>query len=476
MSSARTRPSRSASRGWSASAPRSPSWSRCWPIGSASCAAGTTCGPCGSRSTGCDAGSGQGCCASATPPTPCPPSAGSGSTWPSTTPSPPPTSWPAPSVTAPSRAGTWPGSSFAAPCPPCWSSGASAPSRTTSSPPCWPAASPPSHPWSCGHCAATRSCRPSRPALSASASSPSTCAAPPLGVCSPPAAHPSPARQRPAARSHGPDRRDRPREWFEPNRQLIASWASGWRLASRSPGCIRSRAWPLAERPSRRAELDEWGLLGPRECRRRCPVALDDEIDADPQLPNELRDRHQRLYRATGRNDVQDDEGSRDDDERPTDQPEHGKARGHQAGPVHEPPQDQAVPDADEDARPDPERPLIDRKDALPERGVGPARRGLAKSRDGEHADDADRDEGALHQARRHVRDGARFVYALVDRVRHHGRPDVGDDEEEFEHCPDRDEGLGVSPRARDVVAFVVEHRGVEEESRGYRRHEGDDP
>src|SRR5207344_3078157 len=30
--------------------------------------------------------------------------------------------------------------------------------------------------------------------------------------------------------------------------------------------------------------------------------------------------------------------------------------------------------------------------------------------------------------------------------------------------------------RARDVVPFVVEHWSVEEESRGYRRHEGDDP
>jgi hypothetical protein len=153
-----------------------------------------------------------------------------------------------------------------------------------------------------------------------------------------------------------------------------------------------------------------------------------------------------------------------------------GQSGGHQAGSVHQPPQDQAVPDAGEDARSDPERPLIDREDPLPERGVGPAGRVLAEGRDGQHADDADGDEGALHQARRHVGDGARFVHALVDRVRHHGRPDVRDDEQEFEHGPDRDERLGVGPRAGDVVPFVVEHRGVEEESRGYRGHEGDDP
>jgi hypothetical protein len=76
------------------------------------------------------------------------------------------------------------------------------------------------------------------------------------------------------------------------------------------------------------AGLDERGLLRPCECRRRGPVALDDEIDADPQLPNELRDRHQRLDRTTGLDEVQDDEGSREDDERPTNQPEQGKAGG----------------------------------------------------------------------------------------------------------------------------------------------------
>jgi len=41
-------------------------------------------------------------------------------------------------------------------------------------------------------------------------------------------------------------------------------------------------------------------------------------------------------------------------------------------GGVHEPPEDQAVPDTDEEARPDPERPLVDIKDSLPERGGGP--------------------------------------------------------------------------------------------------------
>ena len=35
------------------------------------------------------------------------------------------------------------------------------------------------------------------------------------------------------------------------------------------------------------------------------PVALDDEIDADAQLPDELRG-HQHLGRAVGRNDAQD--------------------------------------------------------------------------------------------------------------------------------------------------------------------------
>ena len=55
--------------------------------------------------------------------------------------------------------------------------------------------------------------------------------------------------------------------------------------------------------------------------------------------------------KATSGDDTHDDQHSRDDDERPTNQPEQGETRGHQSGPVHQPPQDQAVPDADEKAR-----------------------------------------------------------------------------------------------------------------------------
>jgi hypothetical protein len=69
------------------------------------------------------------------------------------------------------------------------------------------------------------------------------------------------------------------------------------------------------------------GLLGSREGRGRRPVALDDEVDADPQLPDELRG-HQHLDRALGRNDAQDDQDAHDADQRPTDQPEQGKTGG----------------------------------------------------------------------------------------------------------------------------------------------------
>src|SRR5215211_1339065 len=74
----------------------------------------------------------------------------------------------------------------------------------------------------------------------------------------------------------------------------------------------------------------------------------------------------------------------------PPTSPNRARRGGHQAGSVHQPAQDQAVPDAGEDPRPDPERPLIDPKDALPDRGVGPARGVLAEAGEGEHAGDAD--------------------------------------------------------------------------------------
>ena len=52
----------------------------------------------------------------------------------------------------------------------------------------------------------------------------------------------------------------------------------------------------------------------------------------------------QSLDRAAGLDDVQDDEDTRDDDQRPTDQPEEGKASGHQAGRVHQPPRIRPFP------------------------------------------------------------------------------------------------------------------------------------
>jgi hypothetical protein len=63
-----------------------------------------------------------------------------------------------------------------------------------------------------------------------------------------------------------------------------------------------------------------------------------------PIPSSQMNSGHQHLGRAIGRDGVQDDQGAHDADQRPTDQPEQGQARGHQAGSVHQPPQDQAVP------------------------------------------------------------------------------------------------------------------------------------
>jgi hypothetical protein len=78
--------------------------------------------------------------------------------------------------------------------------------------PCWPAASRPATPGPAG--AAPHPILQAMPArLIGLGVLPEHVHSPTAGVCRRPAAHPSPARHSPAARSHRPDRLDRPPEW-----------------------------------------------------------------------------------------------------------------------------------------------------------------------------------------------------------------------------------------------------------------------
>ena len=66
---------------------------------------------------------------------------------------------------------------------------------------------------------------------------------------------------------------------------------------------------------------------------------------------------------------------------------------GHQAGPVHQVAQDQPVPDADNEAGPELERPVLERRERVGERAFLPARVFLPQRNDGKHGEDADEDE-----------------------------------------------------------------------------------
>ena len=160
------------------------------------------------------------------------------------------------------------------------------------------------------------------------------------------------------------------------------------------------------------------------------------------------------------------------------DEPQHGHAPRHQAGPVHQPAEDEPVPDADNEARAQQERPVMECDQRLADRhqrariraggsgDVGPQRQ------DREEADDADGDEGALDEPGGDVAEGERFVLPLEDGEQHHGGADVGDDEQDLEERAQGNAPIGAGPQ--DEVG-VVQHRVVEHERRWDRGEEGDD-
>src|SRR3984957_16319213 len=131
--------------------------------------------------------------------------------------------------------------------------------------------------------------------------------------------------------------------------------------------------------------------------------SLDHEVDAQRQLPEDLRDRRDELRCGAWLDDVEQHGGPRDDDQRTSDQAQDRHAPRHEAGAVHQVTQDQPVPDADDPARPEQERPVVDRDERPAERDerarAAWAPDVLAQRHDGQEADEADGDEGALNDA-----------------------------------------------------------------------------
>jgi hypothetical protein len=196
-------------------------------------------------------------------------------------------------------------------------------------------------------------------------------------------------------------------------------------------------------------------------------------VDTERQLPDELRNRRDTLQRGPTVDDVEHDGDSRGSDQWTSDEPQHRHAAWHQAGPIHQVAQDHSVRDTGEEAWPDQERPIIDCDESLAESGVCASRAFLSHVQEREEADDPDRDECALDEARCDVAQSEAFAIPPVDRVRHDGGADVGDDEDELEDSAQSHARGGVGAGSGDVVG-VIPHRGVKDEVRGDRGDEGD--
>jgi hypothetical protein len=126
---------------------------------------------------------------------------------------------------------------------------------------------------------------------------------------------------------------------------------------------------------------------------------------------------------------------------------------------------DQAVSDADDEARAEGKCPLL-HSDERPadrlKRGrvrVG-SRQVLSQGHEPQHAEDADENERGLHDPGGDEPEGERFALALVDRVRHDRRADVGDDQQQFQ---ERSHEHRVLRAGTGDEPGVVQHRVVEQ-------------
>src|SRR5262249_54144801 len=151
---------------------------------------------------------------------------------------------------------------------------------------------------------------------------------------------------------------------------------------------------------------DEDDVLGARgrEYRRVLPEPPDGAVDAEEELPDELRDRQKTLHRAVDVPPAEDRSCPRNDDERPSDESEPRHLSWDQPGSVHDVTEDQPVPPADDPVGAELERPILERRERDGE--VGCVWRVLPQADDAEHEDDPGRDERGLHDASGDITDG----------------------------------------------------------------------
>ena len=130
------------------------------------------------------------------------------------------------------------------------------------------------------------------------------------------------------------------------------------------------------------------------------------------------------------------------------------------------------MPQPDDPARAEKERPVLDRGEGVGDRAFGRIRNLLTQRDDPEHAEDADEDERALDQARGHVAERQLLVLSSKDREDHDRGADVRDDQQQLKQS--REQDLIVVPSTRDVALRMSEHGLVKRQrwDRGYERDE----
>src|SRR5918994_4669746 len=137
-------------------------------------------------------------------------------------------------------------------------------------------------------------------------------------------------------------------------------------------------------------------------------------------------------------------------------------------------PENQPVPDADDPAWAELERPVLDRGERL---GV-PAQGGriracvMPQRHDREDGEDADEDEDAFHDASRDVAEREDLVLPLEERDQHNGGADVRDDQDQFQERAKVDAVVGTG--SGDVALGIVEN-GLKQPKRRDRGGEGDE-
>src|SRR6185369_1369892 len=107
----------------------------------------------------------------------------------------------------------------------------------------------------------------------------------------------------------------------------------------------------------------------------------------------------------------------REDEERAANEAEPAQASWHEPGGVHQVAENEAVPPADDESRPEDERPVLERRERVGDRPFVATRILLREGHDGKDGQDPDEDERALDDPRRDVADREDGILPPYDRI-----------------------------------------------------------